>query len=203
MGYYIVGGCIAIYVGAYLLRLLVKGYAMFTGATPAAHNVRYSTIGAATVLVILATAIGESRLNAPDYSYLWTYVVSGVIVFTSSVGRSYLWWRKVQRSGFEGAGKLAGLDPWGYERLRAPEREENKDSALEEIILIVAVALIAAAAVVTTSYDVDPDAVIGLLLAPVLWLGEGFVTAITDPYYIGGLIIGIGTGWIARGAVNK
>jgi hypothetical protein len=203
MGYYIVGGCIAIYVGAYLLRLFVKGYAMLTGATPAAHNVRYATIGAATVLLILATVIGESRLNAPDYSYLWTYVVSGVIVFTASVGRSYWWWRKVQRSGFEGSGKLAGFDPWGYERPRAPERGENSESTLEESISIIAFALIAAAAVATTSYDVDPDAVIGLLLAPVLWLGEGFVTAMTNPYYISGLLIGIGTGWIARGAVSK
>lgn len=200
MGYYILAGCIVIYVGAYLLRLLVKGYAMLTDATPAAHNVRYSTIGTATALLILWMVIGESRLDAPNYSYLWTYVVSGIIVFTLSVGRSYWWWRRAQQPGYASSGKLIGLDPWGYERIRAPERENHEEGTLEETIYVVVVALIATGVVVTKSYDVDSDAVIGLLLAPVLWLGEGFVTAISNPYYIGGLVIGFGTGWIARGA---
>lgn len=95
MGYYnILGGCISICAGAYLLRLFVKGYAMLTGATPAAHNVRNATVAASTVLFILVTATGESRLGAPDYSYLWAYMVSGVIVFSLSVGRSYWSWRR-------------------------------------------------------------------------------------------------------------
>lgn len=200
MGYYILAGCIVIYVGAYLLRLIVKGFAMLTGATPAAHYVRYSTIGAATVVLILWTVIGESRLDAPDYSYLWAYVVSGIIVFTLSVGRSYWWWRRSQRSGYASSGKLIGFDPWGYEHIRAPERENHGEGTLEKTIYLVVAALIATSAVVTNSFDVDSDAVIGLLLAPALWLGEGFVTAITNPYYIGGLVIGFGTGWIARGA---
>lgn len=91
----------------------------------------------------------------------------------------------------------------GHERLRPPDREEDEEGPFEEILFFVASALVAAVVIATTSYDLDPDAVIGLLLAPVLWLGEGFVTAITHPYYIGGLVIGIGTGWIARGAIGE
>lgn len=203
MGYYIVVGCVLIYAGAYLLRLLMKGYVLLTGTTLRAHNVRYSTIGAATLLLILLMVIRGSRLEAPDYSYLWTYLVSGVIVFAISVGRSYWWWKRAQRLGFQRSGELIGIDPWGHERHRPPAREsseEDEESAFGEIIVGIAVALIGASVSVTTTYDVDPDALIGLVLAPALWLGEGFVTAITNPYYLGGLVIGVGTGWIARGA---
>lgn len=38
--------------------------------------------------------------------------------------------------------------------------------------------------------------IVSLILAPILWLVEGFAAAITNPWYLGGLVIGIGTGWI-------
>lgn len=210
----ILGACLVIYVGAYLLRWVVKGGARLTGISLAPHTVRYATIGASTVLLILLVALGQSRLAVPDYSLLWVYAVGGLIVFSMSVGHSYWAYRRSMRATDSLAPESARMTEMGLAgrvgSLFTRDAEEGENEYEYEEweewygwLVVALLAFLVVTLVLSGLFGVEPEAIAWLLLAPFAWLTEGFLTAITNPYYLGGLFVGLGTGWILRGAVSK
>jgi hypothetical protein len=203
MGYEIIGACILIYLVAFVFRWIVKAFTTITGATPAPHVVRYSTIGAATLLLIPLNALGRSAGQAPDYSF-WAYLGGGSLVLAASIAYA-LWRRSKARSlRITGPTELVGVDPWGYRRPRKPVAEKDqKEERFERLYWTIGLSLIAVVVTVSVTFDLEPQLVPGLLVVIVYELADRLASLIFRPLSLGGLIIGIGIGWMLRGAHDR
>lgn len=195
---YIAGGCIAIYIVAFLLRWLVKLYTKVSGREIASYKVRYTTIGVATIIAFLLSVFGEGGFNSPDYSHWWVFLISGLIVFAGSLGYSYKKWKEGQQGGEERDDNNPDSSPTRPLNDRTWD-EDSEGGCLRWVGLAPIVGII----IYYASQENEVVAMsVGLILKTVMWSVGGFVTAITNPYYLGGLVIGIGTGWILRGAFD-
>lgn len=77
----ILGGFVAVYLVAWIVRGGVNLVLKATGREVKERRATYVAIGIATVLAYTVSGYGFGEMTEPNYSESWIYLVAGILVF--------------------------------------------------------------------------------------------------------------------------